>query len=65
MEPIATVLRLTRRRLIHRSWQSSPGFSGLTFGELCRRRRIRQPLPARPIVLTFDDGYATSMEGFR
>ena len=51
--------------LIHRSWQSSPGFNGLTFGELCRRRRIRQPLPARPIVLTFDDGYATRMEGFR
>jgi hypothetical protein len=35
------------------------------FAALCRRRRIRQPLPARPIVLTFDDGYATRMEGFR
>ena len=38
------------------------GFSGLTFGELCQRRRGGQPLPARPIVLTFDDGYADLIE---
>jgi hypothetical protein len=38
------------------------GFSGLTFGELCRRRRTSQPLPARPIVLTFDEGYADLIE---
>jgi peptidoglycan/xylan/chitin deacetylase (PgdA/CDA1 family) len=38
------------------------GFSGLTFGELCQRRRTRQPLPARPMVLTFDDGYADLIE---
>ena len=38
------------------------GFTGLTFGELCQRRRTGQPLPARPIVLTFDDGYADLIE---
>lgn len=38
------------------------GFSGVTFGELCQRRRAGKPLPPRPIVLTFDDGYADLIE---
>jgi peptidoglycan/xylan/chitin deacetylase (PgdA/CDA1 family) len=40
--------------LIHHSWQSTPVAPD-----------VPVPLPARPIVLTFDDGYATRMEGFR
>jgi peptidoglycan/xylan/chitin deacetylase (PgdA/CDA1 family) len=38
------------------------GFTGLTFGDLCERGRTGAPLPARPVVLTFDDGYADMHE---
>ena len=38
------------------------GFTGLTFGELCKRRRAGHALPEHPIVLTFDDGYADFIE---
>jgi peptidoglycan/xylan/chitin deacetylase (PgdA/CDA1 family) len=34
------------------------GFTGLTFTDLCERVRAGAALPARPVVLTFDDGYA-------
>jgi peptidoglycan/xylan/chitin deacetylase (PgdA/CDA1 family) len=44
------------------SYLRRQGFTGLTFGELGQRRRTGQPLPARPIVLTFDDGYADLIE---
>lgn len=38
------------------------GFTGLTFGDLCERSRSAAALPARPVVLTFDDGYADAHE---
>lgn len=44
------------------SYLRRQGFTGLTFGDLCHRRRAGQPLPARPIVLTFDDGYVDLIE---
>jgi peptidoglycan/xylan/chitin deacetylase (PgdA/CDA1 family) len=34
------------------------GFTGLTFGDLCTRLRSGAALPAKPVVVTFDDGYA-------
>ncbi len=34
------------------------GYTGITFGELAQSFRDGTPLPSRPVVLTFDDGYA-------
>jgi len=34
------------------------GYTGLTFSDLVDRLRTGAPLPERPVVLTFDDGYA-------
>jgi peptidoglycan/xylan/chitin deacetylase (PgdA/CDA1 family) len=44
------------------SYLRRQGFTGMTFGELSQRRRMGQPLPERPIVLTFDDGFADLLE---
>ena len=38
------------------------GFTGLTFGDLCERSRSGAAMPDRPVVLTFDDGYADTHE---
>jgi peptidoglycan/xylan/chitin deacetylase (PgdA/CDA1 family) len=38
------------------------GFTGLTFADLQERRRTGAELPAKPIALTFDDGYADTHE---
>jgi peptidoglycan/xylan/chitin deacetylase (PgdA/CDA1 family) len=37
-------------------------FTGLSFGDLCAHKRTGTPLPPRPVVLTFDDGYADTHE---
>jgi peptidoglycan/xylan/chitin deacetylase (PgdA/CDA1 family) len=46
----------------HLDYLRQHGFTGLTFGELCKYRRAEKPLPEHPIVLTFDDGYADFIE---
>ena len=62
--PVAT--RVLSVRPADLEWQlrflRDNGFTGLTFGALCERFRTGADLPARPIVLTFDDGYADTHE---
>ena len=38
------------------------GYTGLTFGDLGELLRTGSPLPARPVVVTLDDGYADAHE---
>ncbi len=42
----------------HLDYLAEHGFSALTAGALARARRCGEPLPQRPVVLTFDDAYS-------
>lgn len=42
----------------HMSYISESGFTALTVTSLCRLLDERKPLPTKPIVITFDDGFA-------
>jgi peptidoglycan/xylan/chitin deacetylase (PgdA/CDA1 family) len=42
----------------HLNYLSQPGYTGLTVTRFARSVRARLPLPPRPIVITFDDGFA-------
>lgn len=39
-------------------WMAANGYTPVTMKELARHWRSNAPLPPKPIVLTFDDGYA-------
>jgi len=40
-------------------WLSKQGYTGLTVSDFVQRvRGLAEPLPARPVLLTFDDGFA-------
>jgi peptidoglycan/xylan/chitin deacetylase (PgdA/CDA1 family) len=39
------------------AWLGRQGFTGVTLSDVWRNWHERAPLPERPIVLTFDDGY--------
>jgi peptidoglycan/xylan/chitin deacetylase (PgdA/CDA1 family) len=38
-------------------WLRSNGYHSITLGEWASHLALRQPVPGRPIVITFDDGY--------
>jgi peptidoglycan/xylan/chitin deacetylase (PgdA/CDA1 family) len=40
------------------AYLANNGYTGLTFSDLAEAFRTGAPLPDRPVVLTFDDGYA-------
>jgi peptidoglycan/xylan/chitin deacetylase (PgdA/CDA1 family) len=40
------------------AYLANNGYTGLTFSDLAEAFRTGAPLPERPVVLTFDDGYA-------
>jgi peptidoglycan/xylan/chitin deacetylase (PgdA/CDA1 family) len=44
------------------AWLAARGYSSITLDDLVAARAGRQPLPAKPIVLTFDDGCVEAVE---
>lgn len=49
----------------HLEYFKAKGFTTLTFKELAEFRKMRRPLsefPAKPLVLTFDDGYKNNLD---
>jgi peptidoglycan/xylan/chitin deacetylase (PgdA/CDA1 family) len=46
----------------HIAWLRRLCFTSITLDELVRHRRDSRPLPARPVIITFDDGYRDCAE---
>ncbi|NMN99839.1 polysaccharide deacetylase family protein [Gordonia sp. TBRC 11910] len=64
-EPSAATRRLsvTPRALDEQvTFLAESGYTGMTFSELARAFATGAPLPPRPVVFTFDDGYADFAE---
>jgi peptidoglycan/xylan/chitin deacetylase (PgdA/CDA1 family) len=47
----------------HMRWVAEQGFSTLTVSEYAAARRGERALPDRPLLVTFDDGYADFLDG--
>jgi peptidoglycan/xylan/chitin deacetylase (PgdA/CDA1 family) len=43
-------------------WLRAAGYQSITFGQYLSHRQDGVPLPQRPILITFDDGYRSNLE---
>jgi peptidoglycan/xylan/chitin deacetylase (PgdA/CDA1 family) len=46
----------------HMAWLARNGYTSITLDDLYRALTEGRPLPPRPVILTFDDGYADAYE---